>query len=147
MGFLIRPLAFALLAALVSCGTADPACEPASAEVCFCDGGFPGNQACSADGDWTECYCPFMGTTDTDVDAEPLPGAPNYQSYCSPCHGVHGLGTGDGPALTARVPLLTDAQVEATIRNGKDRMPAFRSFGDPQVADLVQYLRVEFGTP
>lgn len=145
MGLLMRPW-LVVAVALGGCGAAEPACEPASSDVCFCDGGFPGNQACASDGDWTECYCPFMGTTDTDTQSEPLAGEPNFVSYCSPCHGVQGLGTGDGPALTARVPQLTDAQVEAAIREGRGRMPAFRSFGDQQVADLVEYLRVRFGS-
>lgn len=127
------------------CGSAVAPCEPAATAVCFCDGGYPGNQACSADGDWTECYCPFTGSDDTDVQTEPLAGEPNYVSYCSPCHGVQGLGTGDGIDLTARVPTLTDEQIATAIREGRGRMPAFRSFGDQQVADLVAYLRIRFG--
>ncbi len=144
MGLLKRAL-ITCLAIASGCGAAEPPCEPAASAVCFCDGGYPGNQACTADGDWTDCYCPFTGTNDTDVDTEPLAGEPNYLSYCSPCHGVQGLGTGDGPALQGPVAALTDEQIATTIRDGRGRMPAFRSFGDQQVADLVAYLRVKFG--
>ena len=127
------------------CGDGEPPCEVASADVCFCEGGFPGNHVCNTEAQWTECYCPFMGTTDTDSQSEPLAGESNFASYCSPCHGIRGTGTGDGPSLVQLVPTMTDAQIATTIQEGNGRMPAFRSFGDQQVADLVEYLRVSFG--
>lgn len=134
-----------LIALLFACNVGVE-CEPATTNFCQCEDGFPGNQACDADGVWTACYCPFTGVDDTDVETEPLQGEPDYLSFCSPCHDVRGTGTGDGPSLVAGVPGMTDEQVFTTIREGRGRMPAFRSFPDERLNDIVAYLRAEFGS-
>jgi len=83
---------------------------------------------------------------------EPPDGALLFASTCSRCHGAKGTGgppLGDGqpaprnltdPAFQAS---KTDAELEATIKNGKDGfMPSFEAvYSDAQVKALVRHVR------
>lgn len=132
------------LAWLVACPAPSDGCAPGEADYCQCDDGFPGAHVCDANGAWSACACDIPDDPDDSAD-EDLPGASTYTSRCAPCHGSSGGGTGDGPALTAAVPRMTDDEIVAIIRNGRGRMPAFTSLSDEQVTDVVAFLRVEFG--
>ena len=83
---------------------------------------------------------------------EPPDGAALFASTCSRCHGAKGTGgppLGDGqPAprnLTdsAFQASKTDAELEATIKNGKNGfMPSFKAvYSDEQVRALVRHVR------
>ena len=64
-----------------------------------------------------------------------------YLSQCGVCHGEKM--TGSPPAIPALVGIgdrLTPQQIEATIRNGKGRMPGFPNLSDDQISALVTYL-------
>jgi quinoprotein glucose dehydrogenase len=64
-----------------------------------------------------------------------------YMSQCSVCHGEM---TGSPPAMPSLVGVgkrLSAAQIAATIRNGKGRMPAFANLDDGQIYALVDFLR------
>jgi quinoprotein glucose dehydrogenase len=64
-----------------------------------------------------------------------------YQSQCSGCHGINRAGSPPSiPSLRGIEGKLTDQQITETIRGGKGRMPAFTSFDDKQVAEIVRYL-------
>jgi cytochrome c553 len=84
--------------------------------------------------------------------ADPLPttqanislGSQTYQLYCNSCHGEHGEGHSGRPALnTARVQHETDGDIYWILHNGSKGhgMPAWRSLGDPDLWQLVQYIR------
>ena len=92
-------------------------------------------------------------TTDTadtaGVVGDATVGAGHFTDTCAGCHGDDGTGGIDigGTAsadLTARVPALSDADLEDRIMNGfNTAMPA--QFTDAQdVADVVAYLRETF---
>lgn len=132
-----------LLIWLAACG--GPQCEVGVADAsCQCAGGYPGLQSCDADGRWSECACDIP-TGPTDSGGGELPGSDRYWQYCAPCHGATGGGTGTGPSLVALVPTLTDETIATTIRDGRNNMPAFTSFSDAQIDELVAFLRARFG--
>jgi quinoprotein glucose dehydrogenase len=64
-----------------------------------------------------------------------------YLSQCSVCHGEKM--TGSPPAMPSLVGVgdrLSPAQIAATIKNGKGRMPAFANFDDEQIYALIDFL-------
>ncbi len=64
-----------------------------------------------------------------------------YMSQCSICHGEKM--TGSPPAMPSLVGVgdrLTPAQIAATIKNGKGRMPGFPSLNEDQSSALVSFL-------
>ncbi len=90
-------------------------------------------------------------TADTaaDVVGDETAGQANFDATCSGCHNADGTGgvdIGGTPSadLTARVPALTDADLEDRIMNGfNTAMPS--QFTDEQdVADVIAYLRATF---
>jgi mono/diheme cytochrome c family protein len=67
---------------------------------------------------------------------------------CFECHNGNGAGTKYGPALSKRVPKLTDDQIKNTILDGKDEMPSFRGkLTDEEILQLATWLRHQFGGP
>src|SRR5262249_45340874 len=71
------------------------------------------------------------------------PGAQTFASRCASCHGTDGNGGELGPAITARVPLRTDEELQAVIRQGMigAGMPAFGSLNATEVGDVIRHLR------
>jgi cytochrome c6 len=75
-------------------------------------------------------------------------GADTFKAQCQVCHGVDGLGnTPVGKAMGARpynapdVRKLSDANLTAIIKNGKDKMPAFGGkLTDAQIKDVLKYI-------
>jgi cytochrome c oxidase cbb3-type subunit 3 len=74
-----------------------------------------------------------------------VPGAPIFASNCSGCHGSDGRGGEHAPniATAPEVSRLLDRELAGIIRNGiaGAGMPAFASFKQQEVADVVAYLR------
>lgn len=75
-------------------------------------------------------------------------GAGLFQENCLMCHGADGEGTPTGKALKAagfhspEVEKMSDAELTATIHNGKNNMPAFGDrLTSPQIESLVSYIR------
>src|SRR5215831_17339507 len=66
------------------------------------------------------------------------PGRTTFETRCAPCHGATGNGGDTGPPIASRLSARDDEALAAFIRAG---MPA-HSIGDPDMADLVKYLRV-----
>ncbi len=61
---------------------------------------------------------------------------------CAHCHGPAGVGGGKGPDLQRVRKHMNKEQITLQIHNGGMMMPAFgSSFTDPQIQDLVAYLR------
>jgi len=89
----------------------------------------------------------MAATTATTVFAQA--GADTYKSKCAMCHGADGLAT--GPAGKAmKVPPVTspefvkasDADLIATTKNGKGKMPAYAGkLTDAQIKDAVAFVR------
>jgi mono/diheme cytochrome c family protein len=64
-----------------------------------------------------------------------------YMSQCSVCHGENM--TGSPPALPSLIGVearLKSAQITATIKNGKGRMPGFPNLSDDETSALLGYL-------
>ncbi len=72
-----------------------------------------------------------------------------WRKNCTPCHGPNGRGDGPqgpmvkAPDLTSAELLqkLSDDDIANTIRQGKNRMPAFANLPDRVVTGLVQRIR------
>jgi mono/diheme cytochrome c family protein len=61
---------------------------------------------------------------------------------CAHCHGSAGIGGGRGPDLQRVRKRMTQEQITRQIHDGGLEMPAFAtSLTDPQIQDLVAYLR------
>jgi mono/diheme cytochrome c family protein len=76
-------------------------------------------------------------------------GADTYKAKCAMCHGADGLGaTPVGKAMKAasfKDPALvsaTDSQLITSIKNGKNKMPAYRGkLTDDQIKAAVVHIR------
>jgi mono/diheme cytochrome c family protein len=71
-----------------------------------------------------------------------------FKQNCAPCHGTDGsANTPAGKSLHARdlrspeVQKLSDAAIAKQIREGKNKMPAFKNLDEGQVAALVGFVR------
>jgi quinoprotein glucose dehydrogenase len=65
-----------------------------------------------------------------------------YMSQCSVCHGERMTGSPPSmPSLTAVGSRQPPAQIAATIKNGKGRMPGFPNLTDDQVFALISFLK------
>lgn len=77
------------------------------------------------------------------------PARTNYERNCATCHGPQGdgkqLGTLTVPSLRRGAPLdRTDEQLFTQISDGGKGMPPFKyTFDDPQIRDLVRFIRTE----
>ncbi len=76
-------------------------------------------------------------------------GASDFKAKCAACHGEDGLGnTPMAKALAVQsykapdVLKLSDVDLIAVIKNGKNKMPAFAGkLTDAQIKDLLSYIR------
>lgn len=86
-----------------------------------------------------------MRAADTKGDA--MAGAVLFRDKgCVHCHGAGGIGTQKGPSLTdlRKSKLWTPAKMTEQILNGGQKMPPFAdSITDPEVAQIVAYLRAK----
>jgi cytochrome c6 len=71
-----------------------------------------------------------------------------YKAKCQMCHGPDGKGeTPTGKAMKVKafssedVQKMSDADLVATITNGKGKMPAYKALTPDQVKELVSYIR------
>ena len=66
-----------------------------------------------------------------------------FASRCATCHGTEGGGGELGPSIVARIPLRSDAELQAVVREGLPGagMPAFPNVSTAEGADLVAFLR------
>jgi alcohol dehydrogenase (cytochrome c) len=66
-----------------------------------------------------------------------------FASRCAACHGTEGGGGELGPSIVARIPLRTDADLDAVIREGLSGagMPSFANLTKTESADLITFLR------
>ena len=72
------------------------------------------------------------------------PGEAIYRSQCSVCHGTDRGGSPPAfPSLIEINKRLTDAQIIATVQQGKGRMPGFPSLSGTQLETLLQFLKGE----
>ena len=78
------------------------------------------------------------------LEGDEASGAELYASSCASCHGDDGSG-GVGPSLIANVPDQSDDELVDTLLNGPESMPSFADLEDQELADILAYLRGEFG--
>jgi cytochrome c6 len=76
------------------------------------------------------------------------PAEATYKGKCQMCHGADGKGeTPTGKAMKVKdfsseeVQKMSDADLAATITNGKGKMPAYKTLTAEQTKDLVAYIR------
>jgi mono/diheme cytochrome c family protein len=67
-----------------------------------------------------------------------------FASNCAACHGTDASG-GSGPDLGAHVPGMSDSEIQSVIENGEGLMPAISTLSDQDIADVIAWLRGEFG--
>jgi cytochrome c6 len=76
-------------------------------------------------------------------------GMDTYKAKCQMCHGPGGVPStgmaksmGLKPLGSAEVQKMSDADLTATITNGKSKMKAFKgTLTDAQIKELVSYIR------
>lgn len=71
-------------------------------------------------------------------------GARTFHAHCVQCHGKHGEGSDHAPTLaSSRVRHATDGDLHWLLVNGnRDRgMPPWSKLGDPQLWQLITYIR------
>ncbi len=76
-------------------------------------------------------------------------GADVYKAKCQMCHGADLKGNTPGGRMTHAQPLDTpevikksDANLIATTKNGKNKMPAFAAkLSDAQITSVIAYIR------
>ena len=71
-------------------------------------------------------------------------GQDTFARICASCHGLAGEGSLSGPALTERVPLLTDEGIVTTILEGKGNMDAYDVFTNQEIADVLAHVTASF---
>jgi glucose dehydrogenase len=65
-----------------------------------------------------------------------------YQTRCNACHGADRAGSPPQfPSLVGVTERLSPAVIEATIRDGKGRMPAATGISEEQIQELLLYLK------
>ena len=71
------------------------------------------------------------------------PGRQVFASRCAACHGTEGGGGEFGPSIVGRIPLRTDAELEAVIHDGLPGagMPAFSNLSKTESTDLIAFVR------
>ncbi|MDR3741972.1 MAG: cytochrome c [Terracidiphilus sp.] len=83
--------------------------------------------------------------------ADEVAGAALFRKTgCEHCHGVNGAGTKKAPGLNniRSEKLWTAAKITDQILNGGEKMPPFSdSLTDPEIAQLVAYLRAKKRPP
>lgn len=115
--------------------------------------------------DGGEAFVSNIVDADSDVLVNPRPanlasienGRLQFARFCSPCHGLNGLGDGPvsvtgeingplagvlpiaGPASIARI--RSDGHIYTTIRYGRRRMPSYNRIQPNDRWDIVNYLR------
>jgi mono/diheme cytochrome c family protein len=76
-------------------------------------------------------------------------GAAIYKGVCQDCHmpdGKGAVGAGMYPALAGNPKLAEAGYPLSVVINGLHSMPSFaKSFDDQQIADIVNYIRTNFG--
>ncbi len=69
------------------------------------------------------------------------PGAQIYSQNCAVCHGIDRAGQPGGiPPLTGIADRLAPDEIQATIQNGKGRMPSFQQISNDDLNALITYL-------
>jgi mono/diheme cytochrome c family protein len=81
----------------------------------------------------------------TTAESDEMAGAVLYRDKgCEQCHGAGGVGTKKGPSLVniRNEKQWTPEKITQQILNGGKKMPPFAdSLSDPEIAQLVAYLR------
>jgi alcohol dehydrogenase (cytochrome c) len=85
----------------------------------------------------------LLNTAAADAGQAVDAGQQSYVSRCSRCHGTDGNGGETGPAITARIPLRSDADFTTLFRDGLPTagMPAMSNLSVEEAGALVRHLR------
>jgi mono/diheme cytochrome c family protein len=86
---------------------------------------------------------PFLVKAMPPSAARVVNGRRIFNQSCSACHDVFGPTAKTGPELKNyyRRQRPSDAAIRRLILEGKGKMPAFTVFNNPQVDDLIAYLK------
>jgi alcohol dehydrogenase (cytochrome c) len=60
-----------------------------------------------------------LAAAGADAQPQPGPGRATFESRCAVCHGADGHGGDTGPSIVFRMPLLSEADLETVIRDGR----------------------------
>ena len=79
------------------------------------------------------------------LHADAANGDTEYQRLCATCHGADGAGGQGFPDLTAHVPSHSDEEIVIDMLEGPHSMPSFASQEDQTLADMLAFMRSEWG--
>jgi quinoprotein glucose dehydrogenase len=85
----------------------------------------------------------WTGALAENTPSENTENAPKalYTSQCAVCHGENMAGSPPAmPSLIGIMDRKSAAEINATIRNGKGRMPGFSNLSEDRISDLLSYL-------
>jgi mono/diheme cytochrome c family protein len=72
----------------------------------------------------------------------PLAGPASYAKNCQVCHGAKGDGVKDTyPALHKLGIRIPDENIRHIIRNGRDKMPAYKEMSDTELNALIEFIK------
>ena len=86
------------------------------------------------------CCVLFAAGADARQSA-PNPGQHSFETRCAVCHGSDGHGSDRAPSLSGFVASNTDEQIASLVRSGIRAMPPHPDIADPEMKDLLAYLR------
>ena len=109
---------------------------------------------CGSESDDSEPVADSGGDTTSDLGGDAgslagdiVTGQAVYEASCSFCHTLTGSQNGSTPALTDRVPYLSEDEIIDVILNGKGSMPGYEgTLKDQEIVDVAAYLRSAFGS-
>ena len=70
-----------------------------------------------------------------------------FGQSCGPCHGPQGRGGTIGVNLLDKPRLYRASEWAQIVRTGRGRMPGFEDLTDPQLADVIAFLREQSAPP
>ena len=86
-------------------------------------------------------WLPSPGAASASAEGDPEAGRELFASNCAACHGPAGRGMGDAPSLVGVTERLGPEPAARTIRDGRDRMPAFGDrLQEAQISDVLAHL-------
>lgn len=98
------------------------------------------SETTTGEGDRVSTILGLMGDTTA--------GATGFSGSCglgSTCHNADGTSSGTAADLTETTAMLTDEVIVGTILNGEGSMPPQNTLDDQKIADILAYMRAEWG--
>ncbi len=80
-----------------------------------------------------------------ELSGDAADGKLTYDNNCSSCHGADGTGNGSAPSLAEHASHESDSEIVTIILDGEGSMPSFSNLSDQEVANILAYIREQWG--